>query len=70
MVLGDGSISSPGVVMAEGELMPPRFRVALRARMPRPESSVSSCQDQKNEKANVKHACVRDRVDKIMLDMS
>ena len=42
----------------------------MRARMPRPESSVSSCQDQNNEKANVKHAFVRDHVDKSMLGMS
>ena len=44
--------------------------VSLRARMPRRESSVSSCQRKKKGKANVEHALIRDWNDKIVLGMS
>ena len=44
--------------------------VSLRARMPRRESSVSSCQHKKKGKANVEHALIRDWNDKIVLGMS
>ena len=43
---------------------------SLRARMPRRESSVSSCQHKKKGKANVEHALIRDWNDKIVLGMS
>ena len=42
----------------------------LRARMPRPESSVSSCLRQKKRNAECQHACVRHWNDKSMLAMS